>query len=159
MNFSECYERYIDDIEATALSQYVRGYDYDDVVSEMIGCLWKAWKTYQPHRGSFPAYWWSLWLNRRSDLNEAAGRQKRPVLRYVANDVLLDIVGDRVAEESAFPSPPQGAGMISVKVWTMLAAGYTAREVMEATGISKRGYYGIIRKWRTEEVKGVLTGS
>lgn len=152
MEFSEVYRRYSDDIAITALSQRVPGLDYDDVVSEMTGCLWKAWLTWKPGHAGFGSYWWSLWLNRRSDITEAAYRLKRP--KTVA-------LGDELFPESRYlldlvPDPPAQCTRQQRLVWMLLASGEPVNEVMRITGLSKRGYYDLIRSWRTKEVRSAL---
>lgn len=153
MDFSDVYRRYSDDIRVTALSQRVPGLDYDDVVSEMTACLWKAWTTFDPHKGTtFGAYWWSTWLNRRTNITVAAYRQKRPKTVLAGEYIpegryLMDLL----------PHPPSGSTRKARKVWVLLAAGMKPSEVMEEVGMSRRTYYDLIRSWRNDEVKGLLS--
>lgn len=152
MTFSDLYDEMIKDIEVVALSQRVRDHDYDDVVAEMIGCLWKAWLTHHPGKGEFKPYWWSLWLNRRADLTRYAGRVKRPSL--VTTDLPPEAWGvPLVYEHRPLPMPSES---VAQTVWTMIATGHTVQEILRLAGITKRRYYSLIHQWRTPEVKEAL---
>lgn len=149
--FSEVYKKYAPDIRITALSQSVPLLDYDDIVSEMLACLWKAWLTYKDGVTTFGAYWWSLWLNRRSDLTSQANAYKRP------KHVLLSDLGILPKQPgytmARWPDPPAGTGELETVVWHLLASGEPRSAVIERTGVSKRRYYDIIDGWRSEEVQ------
>lgn len=153
MEFSEVYEKYEPDIRVAALSQRVPGLDYDDVMAEMVGCLWKAWQTYTPGPTTFGSYWWSVWLNRRNDLTALANRMKRPKHVLISD---VSILGQQSYEMSQWPEPPAGTAELERRVWDLLASGEPRSVVLEETGMSKRRYYDIIRGWRTEEVERSL---
>lgn len=155
MSFAEAYEAYAQDIRTSALSQKVPGLDYDDVVSEMSICLWVATETYKAgSRTSFGSYWWSLWLNRRSDIAGAyhAGKRVHPIL---TDEPLVE--GSYVAPEA--PEPPTGACAQDRVVWELLAAGDTATEVIADVELTRRRYYGIVGGWRNDEVRKSLRGA
>lgn len=150
MEFSEVHRKYADDIAITALSQRVPGLDYDDVVSEMLMCLWRAWKTFKHDKGAFGPYWWSLWLNRRSDITAAANRIKRPRHVLVDEPILEDSYTQQLT-----PQPPTDDPREQL-VWHLLAVGEPVKNVIEEIGLSRRTYYDLIRSWRTEEVRASL---
>lgn len=150
MQFEEAYERYSDDIRVAALSQRVPGLDYDDIVQEMLVCLSKAVDTWDPKKGGFAPYWWSLWLNRRSDLTDTANRLKRP------RHVLAGTVRDTSYTTVMWPEPPQDADHNASMVWYLLASGERVKEVIEQVGLSRRAYYDLISSWRTAEVRRSL---
>ena len=148
--FSEVYEEYLPDIKVIALGQRVPGLDHDDVVAEMATCLWKAWGTWDDTKGAFGSYWWSVWLNRRSDLTQAAFRDKRPRL------VLTDEVRGTGYTMGGWPEAPEGSDLVAQNVWNLLASGEPVKEVIHRTGVSRRRYYDLIRSWRSEEVRSIL---
>jgi hypothetical protein len=154
MNFQEAHAAYKHDIKVSALSQRVPGLDYDDVVSEMTICLWRACDTYKSGTGTtFGAYWWSLWLNRRSDIASA----------YYAHKRIHPLLSDEPLSEGSYtqdhrPDPPVGASDVDRLVWDMLAEGETATDTMDLLGMSRRSYYNTVRAWRTDEVWDSLTG-
>lgn len=150
MEFSEVYREFASDIRVTALSQRVPTLDYDDIVSEMTACLWKAWLTYSPCGTSFGAYWWSVWLNRRSDLTAQANAFKRPKHVLLSDLSILPQQGYSMAR---WPDAPTGSGELERTVWDLLASGEPVNKVMERTGISRRRYYDIINGWRSQEVE------
>lgn len=153
MTFSEVYEKFESDIRVTALSQRVPGLDYDDIVSEMVACLWKAWATFKEGTVRFAAYWWSIWLNRRSDLTAQANAFKRPKQVLLSDLTILPQHGYSMAR---WPDPPAGTTELEQRVWDLLASGEPRSVVLEETGMSKRRYYDIINGWRTEEVEKAL---
>ena len=162
MTFSEVYEKYLPHIEVAALSQYVIGHDYDDIVSEMLGCLWKAWKTYDAEKGSFAASWWPLWLTRRRDINRDAKAEKRPLMydlwHELGDDLLDAAISARMPTTIKHLPVPTTDDKKRRMVWVLIAAGFTPSDIMEATGMSRRAYYGIINAWRTPEIKSLLSG-
>lgn len=154
MDFQEAHALFKRDIKVSALSQKVPGLDYDDIVSEMTICLWRATETYKPGTGtSFGAYWWSLWLNRRSDIAQSyhAAKRVHPVL---SDEPLVE--GSYTHREA--PKPPAGASDIDRLCWDLLAAGETATDTMDLIGVSRRRFYGTVKKWRTDEVRDALSG-
>lgn len=155
MDFQDTYALYRRDIRVSALSQKVPGLDYDDVVSEMDICLWRACETYKKGTGtSFGSYWWSLWLNRRSDIAQA----------YYANKRVHPVLSDEPLVEGSYvhpdaPKPPAGSSATDRLVWDLLAAGETATDTMDLIGVSRRKFYKTVRTWRTDEVRDALSGS
>lgn len=154
MEFSEVYREYASDIRITALGQKVPTLDYDDIVSEMFACLWKAWVTYSPCSTTFGSYWWSIWLNRRSDLTAQANAYKRP--KHVLLPDLGILPKQPAYTMARWPDPPAGTGELEEIVWHLIASGEPRSVVMQRTGVSKRRYYDIISKWRSEEVESRL---
>jgi hypothetical protein len=152
MDFREVYKNFCDDIKVTALSQHVPGMAYDDVVSEMTACLWKAWRSHDPSKGSFGSYWWSLWLNRKADIYNAFRRQKRPTTVPLPPELLPD----EALLTQIVPLPPKGSSHAAKLVWHMLATGERASDVIEKTGLTRRRYYELIASWRTKEVEDSL---
>lgn len=157
MDFEKVYARYASEISLLAKSQHVPGLDVEDIASEMTVALWKATQTYDNDSDlSFGQWWWSLWLNRRSDLSEAFYAAKRvhptPVDPQAVRDALE-------AEDRVVVMPPcPSADVVDNIIWRMLAEGSNALEVMSFTEISKRAYYSTIRGWRTPEVRRRLLG-
>jgi hypothetical protein len=140
VDFSEAYERYA----------------HDDVISEMLACLWQASSTYDPERPTtFGAYWWSLWLNRKTYYIRLWNAQKR------VHPVLL---GEHIVEAGEYavrllPEPPPDAPPEAVAIWVRLALGDERQDVLRDLGISKRRYYDILHSWRTDEVATTLRDS
>lgn len=153
MEFSEVYERFRDDIAVTAIGQFVSGLDYDDVVSEMTACLWKAWQSHDPAKGPLGTYWWSLWLNKRRDLGITANAKKRPPTTPYSPEYLPE--GRYLLD--LMPSPPEGTGPMGQMVWRLLSEGLKPVEVMNICGLSRRAYYTLIKGWRTEQVRNYLS--
>lgn len=152
MTFGEAYDAYKQDIRVSALSQKVPGLDYDDVVSEMLICLWKATETYKTGTGtSFGAYWWSLWLNRRSDIASSWHATKR--IHPVLSDEPL-VEGQY--EDRPMVNPPGEVSAQDRMVWDLLATGASAADTMRAMSISRRRYYSTVRDWRTKTVYETL---
>lgn len=151
MKFSEAYEKYRRDIKVTALAQRVPGLDYDDVVSEMLICLWRASQTYKPGKATFGAYWWSLWLNRKANLVEAFNTAKRGVA-VPTEDIELGSYVQRT-----FPEAPRGSSPQERMVWDLLGHGEPIKDVISLTRLSRRRYYDLIASWRTDEVREGLT--
>lgn len=153
MTFEERYEQFRQQIAVVALGQKIVGLDYDDVVSEMLVCLWKAHSTFDPDHGvTFGVYWWSLWLNRKSHLIEAVNAKKRP--RTIPTDEPLF----ERSYDMSVPTGTPGEG-VEALVWSMLGSGFLPGEVIAMTGVPRKGYYRLIRSWRTDEVRSMLKGS
>lgn len=151
MQFLDVYPSFKEDIAITALGQKVPGLDYDDVVSEMTICLWKACDTYTHGSATtFGAYWWSLWLNRRSDLTRQWYAEKRVRATPVEN------TPDGAYTSDLAPDAPKGATEQDRLVWDLLAGGDEPKEVQDALGISRRRYYNTVKAWRTETVENML---
>lgn len=154
MEFSEVYRKFASDIRITALSQKVPTLDYDDIVSEMMACLWKAWLTYSPGSTTFGSYWWSIWLNRRADLTSQANAYKRP--KHVLIPDLTILPKHPAYTMARWPEAPSEAEELEEIVWNLIASGEPRSVVIEKTGVSKRRYYEIISRWRSEEVESRL---
>lgn len=77
MDFRVAHGIYGPEIARISQNARVPGMDTDDVAQEMTICLWKASVTHDPAKGPFGTYWWSLWLNRRSDITGAHHAMKR----------------------------------------------------------------------------------
>lgn len=153
MRFQEALDRFQEEISTTAPGQWVPGLERDDVQNEMLMCLSTAADTFNPGKAkTFGVYWWSIWLNRKYDITASYYAAKRPVL-------VLDSPLDSLLEEQAvrdrphFPDAPRGSSLTERLVWQMVGQGDRVTEVMAATHISRRGYYDIIHKWRTEVVR------
>lgn len=152
MDFIEVYERFKRDIAASAHRQNVPGLDYDDVVSEMTACLWRAWKTFAPGKGRFEVYWWSVWLNHKGHLIQSAYRLKRPKTVLVENH----FENARTYGLYLRADPPKGCSDLERLVWTLIGSGESGAEIRRITGIPVRAYYRLLRSWRTAEVKESL---
>lgn len=146
MDFDRAWARYEHEIGRLSKTQYVPGMDADDVASEMSICLWRATQTYKSGATTFGAYWWSLWLNRRSDIADAYYAIKR------AHGVPVERVPERGYEPTLFPMPPT-RDPLGVSVWGALATGDTPKEVQDDHAISRRRYYELIAGWRTDDVR------
>lgn len=152
MKFSTRYQSYREEIRATARRQFVPGLDYDDVVSEMSICLWRAHESWDETTGtSFGSYWWSLWLNRRTDLTRESNALKRPKTEPVEDP---DKKGSyRVIR---FPDPPRHATKQDRLIWELLGAGETAGSIINMLKISRRRYYRTVKGWHSEDVYSYL---
>lgn len=156
MDFEEVYARYVPEIRLLSKTQRVPGLDPDDVASEMTVALWKASTTYQEGSTlSFGQWWWSVWLNRRSDLSEAFYAAKR-VHAVPVDQTHWKGYLDKEDVVTVLPPCPSDAVLDQI-IWRMLAEGAPATEVMSYTEISKRAYYATIRGWRTPEVRRHLS--
>jgi DNA-directed RNA polymerase specialized sigma24 family protein len=149
MDFDTAWAMYGPEIGRIALRQRVPGLDPDDVASEMSICLWRACRTFRPGATPFGTYWWSLWLNRRSDIADAHYALKR------VHGIPTDTLPERAYDDALFPMPPT-KDELGVAVWGALAAGDTPKEVQDDHGLSRRRYYDIIRGWQTPEVRAAL---
>ena len=157
MNFDAVWEQYKTDMAVAAFGQTVPGLDYDDVVSEMGICLWRATQTYDPDcEVSFGAYWWSLWLNRKADLVDAWKARKRVDL---GTTVPLDDVdeSDYGYVQRLHIGAPEGSSATEALIWDLLSAGFTSTEVRDHSTISLRRYYATIARWRTKTIHDLLT--
>jgi DNA-directed RNA polymerase specialized sigma24 family protein len=138
----------------SAYRQTIDGLEYHDVVSEMRLCLWQACKTWDQEKGPFGRYWWSVWMNKKADLIRGNLRQKRPKVIPT---------GDWMPESSytmqRVPEPPQGGTALTNLIWSMLACGETASDVITLLPISRRSFYRIISEWRNDHVKERLRES
>lgn len=150
MQFTEVYPLFKSDIAVTALAQKVPGMDYDDVVSEMTICLWKACESYSHGATSLGAYWWSLWLNRKADLIRQWYASKR------VHPILTDQVPEGSYTDPLPPDPPKKTGDVERLVWDLLAGGDEPKEVQDALGISRRRYYNTVHTWRTDSIADML---
>jgi len=150
IDFDVVYDRHRGEIDLLSHTQRVPGLDPDDVASEMLVVLWKASQTYRPGATSFGTYWWSLWLNRRSDLAGSYYARKR--VHAISTDQVPDSAYyDRVEPEA--PVPTTAVGRL---IWKLLAAGEPGTEIRSLTDTSRRRYYDTIQEWRTEEVRDLL---
>lgn len=149
MDFDTAWATYEGQIRRTSLTQRVPGLDPDDVASEMAICLWRATKTYTPGATPFGSYWWSLWLNRRSDIADAHYALKR------VHGIPTEHLPEHTYEDALFPMPPT-RDALGIAVWGALAGGDTAKEVQDDHGLTRRRYYDIIARWRTPEVRAAL---
>lgn len=152
MQFTDVYDSYKHDIKVSALSQRVPGLDYDDVVSEMTICLWKAAESYKPGKTSFGAYWWSLWLNRKATIARDYHAKKRITYPVLTDEPLVE---DTYTMERV-PEPPKDSNAQDRLVWDLLASGENARDTMDLAQVSRRGYYDTLGRWRTDKVRESL---
>lgn len=151
MDFDTAWPAYEQQIRRLSVTQRVPGLDPDDVASEMAICLWKATNTYRAGTGPFGTYWWSLWLNRRSDIAAAHHAIKR------VHGIPTDVLPERAYQQVLFPMPPT-KDPLGRAVWGALAGGDTPKEVQRDHDLTRRRYYEIIRQWRTDEVREALQG-
>jgi DNA-directed RNA polymerase specialized sigma24 family protein len=150
--FVDMYEEYVETIHKRSWGQRLPGYDRDDIVSEMTVCLWQACQSYDEAKGSFGAYWWSIWLNRRNDLSLF---WKRRVTLVPTSDMTYF---DSWTWDKAFVIPPAPTwfGKTEKTVWTMLAVGVPRKTILTKTGLNTRSYYNILRQWKRHEVRSLL---
>ena len=147
LDFETAHAMYANEIRMLARRQHVPGLDEDDVANEMLIVLWRACDTYQPASAtSFGAYWWSMWLNRRSDISGAHYARKR--IRAIP----VSTMPER-AYMDPMPLDPPTSDPVEALVWRLLAAGESGAEVRMLTELSKRGYYSLIEGWRNEDVR------
>ena len=149
MDFAEAHQQFKSQIRAVARSQRVPGLDYDDIVSEMLVCLWRAVTSWREDQGTgFASYWWTLWCRRKATLVKAYYRIKRPITITVEDEVL-----DTAWCPQDIPLPPRGTTDEEALVWMLVASGEPVKDILEAMGMSRRRYYEVIRSWRTEKVR------
>lgn len=155
VEFGEQYERYKRQVRILARFQRVPGLDADDVEAEMLVCIWKAVQTFDPSVGlDFGAWWWTIWLNRRSDLASAYYADKRP--RPLSCDpAIMKVVADQAEAMVVVPACPT-SDRVGVIIWSSLANGRTVTQAMQDAEVSKRGYYDILQRWRTSAVRRYL---
>lgn len=153
MDFQEAHRLYEAEILRLAKTQPVLGMDPEDVVSEMLMCLWKATQTWAPGKGSFGTWWWSIWLNRRSDINAAFHAAKRPLSYPTSHRPGLL---DRQVMQRRDPDVPTGSSARDGLIWRLIASGEPVSEILRLTETSRRGYYSLMKRWRTEEVRDDL---
>ena len=139
---------------ACAGRQRVPGMDPDDIEAELLFCLWKARITYKPGMGvTFPAYWWSVWLNHKNDLTKRMFRQMRDVRKEVVREI-KDDEGDLLVED-LIPIAPPFATPQEKAVWTLIASGVSLATVRKQIGA--RALRKILDAWKNDPyVKGVL---
>jgi hypothetical protein len=157
IEFGEQYEKYRRQVKVLARLQRVPGLDADDVEVEMLVCIWKAVQTFDPSNGlDFGGWWWTLWLNRRSDISEAFYADKRP--RPLSCDpAIMNVVADQAEAMVVVPACPT-TGRADSAVWSALANGRTVSQAMEEAEVSRRGFYNILRGWRTPVIRNYLQG-
>lgn len=148
-DFEDCYRDFGPQIQRLAYRQHVPGMEPEDVSSEMTIVLWKAFVTYQDGATTFGSYWWSMWLNRRSDLAGTYYARKR------VHPIPVSQVPERVYEAPGALLPPPTTPMGRL-VWRMLADGERGGDVRDMTHLSRRGYYDLIRSWRSDDVRSML---
>lgn len=146
MDFEDAYRQYRREIDRLAYVQRLPGLDPEDIAQEMVITLWKATESYRAERGSFGAYWWSLWLNRRSDLAGSYFTIKR------VHGIPTETLPEAMVWDQHQPLPPKGSTDQQRRIWEAVAAGDTPQEVRDGEGISKRRYYATVHGWRSEEV-------
>jgi DNA-directed RNA polymerase specialized sigma24 family protein len=149
MDFDVVHQAYANEIQRLAYRQQVPGMDPDDVANEMLIVLWKASRSFKAEQGSFGTYWWSLWLNRRSDIAEAYHARKR------VKAIPTGTVPDTVVYDP-LPLLPPTSDPVEAMVWRLLAAGETGQDTRVLTEMSRRRYYDLLASWRTEEVRDGL---
>lgn len=147
-------------VKRHARNQRVPGMDHEDVESEMLLCLWKAWTTFDPDEGLLlEQWWWAIWINRKAGLIETYFAKKRitntvPMTQHEIID-LLDSLSP-LLQPGDFPECPS-SDPVARTVWHLLASGYTGVEIRQLTEMGWRRFYRIIEGWRTGEVKAALT--
>ena len=159
-NFDTAYVTFRPEITVLARKPFL-DMEPDDIAAEMTIALWRATETYDPCKTdtSFGAYWWSVWLNRRSDLAQAYHATKRPRPDPVEpHDEELERRPSATAATGRWHwvEPPRSADRTGKTLWMLLSMGNTARESMALAEITKRAYYAQIQAWRTPEVYDLL---
>lgn len=150
--FEALYADYAQEIRRLSATQFVPGMEPEDVASEMMVALWKASQSYNPRgRLSFGQWWWTVWLNRRSDLAGIYHATKR-IHPVPVEDAVLSAFDKPDSSLAPFPRCPSD-DPLDRNVWRLLAEGHNAREVITYTAITRRRYYAMIHRWRTEEVR------
>jgi DNA-directed RNA polymerase specialized sigma24 family protein len=152
MDFDAALRQYGGEIRRIAHRQVLPGMDADDIASEMTIVLWKACSTYDKSTSTpFGTYWWSMWKNRRSDLNESYYAKKR------ARTVPVERVPETTYSDS-FPLLPPTRDPVEAMVWRLLAEGESGKDVRMLTEMSRRRYYDLIASWRTDDIRDALLG-
>lgn len=119
-------------------------------------CLWKAFQTFDQTKRDFGVYWWSLWLNRKADLVKAFNRQKRAKTCLATDEWWsLQMDTDKPSKNRCV-YPFSDDNMTERLAWDLLASGCTPLDVQEACGLTRSGYYQIIRSWKTDAVMAYL---
>lgn len=158
VEFGEQYERYKRQVKILARVQRVPGLDADDVETEMLLCIWRAVQTFDPSVGlDFGAYWWTLWLNRRSDITSAHYAEKRPRPLICTPDIIRS-VADKSEAMVVVPACPT-TGRAERIIWSALAQGRTVAQAMQEAEVGKRRFYDIVRGWRNSAVRRYLVNN
>lgn len=149
MDFEATYEAFKDQIARLSCVQRIPEMEPEDVENEMTVMLWKAVDTHDDAKGPFGTYWWSLWLNRRSDLSKSYYAVKR------VHGLPTGTVPDQSYAQKVFPLPPK-TDALGRRVWGAIANGDTTAEVRRDQELSRRRFYQLIHSWRTEEIRRML---
>lgn len=129
--------------------------DPDDVMSEMLLTLMKAHETFDEDSGlDIGQYWWSIWKRHRSNLVRNYYRIKRAQLVPIEDWTLDQLAGS--FEDSSLPECPVD-NELHRKCWHLLAIGFRASEVRKYLHLSVRKWYTVVSRWKTEEVREMLT--
>lgn len=168
------------DLERYSHTQRVPGLTQDEVKGEMLVVLWEAWDTYDPDSNTkIEQRFWTKWVDRKVELIRRFFAQKRSLYKQVSVDVLTISESSREAVDAdewftredmaAFeplvtwedvyghqiPSCPTEDERDRL-VWTLIASGFTRAEIMAFVEMSKRQYYNVINRWRTDDVRRAL---
>lgn len=131
----------------------------------MIECLWKARVTYAPSEGlSLEAYWWSVWINRKTDIIRYSYRRKREFGKeqLVSDEWILENVDAEAAVGLTFlditdcPAPPTD-DWLERQVWFLLSVGAATKEILALCHINVNRYHEIVDSWNTEEIRRMLS--
>lgn len=149
-DYEAVHAKYAPQISLLARRQHVPGLEPDDVASEMTITLWRAYTTFSnDSQTSFGSYWWTLWLNRRSDIAQS----------YYAGKRVRAVPMSQVPERSytdPLPLDPPTKDPVGAMVWRLLAEGESGKDVRMLTEISRRSYHRLLGGWRTEDVRRSL---
>lgn len=148
-DFDEVVRDYRGYIRTVAASQRLPGMDYDDVVSEMLHCLWKCHQTWDEELNpSFKNYWWRVWSNRRANILRDASRRIQPI--YTDDYSSLE---DLTAYDlEVLPEPPVGSSEQERALWFLIASGYQRKDIFALLRMSEWKYRNAMRKWRSHAV-------
>lgn len=154
IDFEARYKERYQEIRKLSYTQYVPGMDPDDVASELTIALWKAHLTYNATSGcTFGQWWWAVWKNRKRDLFDAYHARVEQV--PMARGTVIQMIDANPTQSVEAPDCPLEAPLV-VRIWELLADGYTGVEIREMINVSIRQFYNVITTLQTAEVRQVL---
>lgn len=164
-NFRPVYYDWLDTIAKNSWRQRVPGWNREDIQAEMTYCLWVAYRTHdRTKQPDFGVFFWSVWLNHRTDQIRWYNRQKRAAeeLPFTHDELIalspVIFPGQLVFTPEEVTNGEDEPDEIARVAWSLLAFGYLPSEVQAALHLNNHRYYAIIDSWRTDAVYDWLTG-
>ena len=133
----------------------------EETEADLAVTLWQAYLNHKPGRGSFQAYFNTLWARLKGKRVRDAMRDKRSVLVVVVPLPEQDEAAPVAYEHARYvPLPVHGIDPLEESVWTLLQVGYEHADVIHYLPITLHRYLNLIRVWKNNDVivKDVLGG-